>query len=196
MNKKNIIKILCIIVSLVLVWGLIWAWSVTRTVKKNSKNNKLKNQHAIVKNIIVTETQEKKKYWEFYAKTGEYNSEHNSILLNDLIGNFYDKEENVVVSFKSNKGTYDEKTKKVILNGENLFVGKDGSQLYADELIWQGQDQDILANGNVQFIQTNKIVTKSQKAVFNSDLTNFKIIGKTKTELYGDEKDKKKYTSL
>ena len=46
-------------------------------------------------------------------------------------------------------GGYDEKSKKVILNGENLFVGKDGSQLYADELIWQGQDSDILANGNV-----------------------------------------------
>ena len=196
MDKKNIIKIISIILALVLLWGLIWAWSVTRVVRKNSKDNKLKNQHAIVKNIIVTETQDKKKYWEFYAKSGEYNSEHNSILLNDLIGNFYDKEENVVVSFKSNRGTYDEKSKKVILNGENLFVGKDGSQLYADELIWQGQDQDILANGNVQFIQTNKIITKSQRAVFNSDLTNFKIIGKTKTKLYGDEKDRKKYTSL
>ena len=158
MNKKKIIKISTIILSLILLWGLIWSFSVTRIVKKNSKNNNLKNQHAIVKNIIVTETQNEKKYWEFYAKSGEYNSEHNSIRLNDLIGNFYDKNEVVVVSFKSNKGTYDEKSKKVILNGENLFVGKDGSQLYADELIWQGQDADILANGNVQFIQDNKII--------------------------------------
>lgn len=185
-----------IILALALLWGVIWSCSVTRIVKKNSKNASLKNQHAVVKNIIVTETQNEKKYWEFYAKSGEYNSEHNSILLNDLIGNFYDKNEEVVVSFKSNKGTYDEKSKKVILNGENLFVGKNGAQLYADELIWQGQDQDILANGNVQFIQDGKIVTKSKKAVFNSDLTVFKIIGKTKTELYADKKDKKKYAQL
>ena len=82
------------------------------------------------------------------------------------------------------------------MNGENLFVGKDGSQLYADELIWQGQDADILANGNVQFIQDNKIVAKSQKAIFNSDLTNFRIIGKTKTELYTDNEKKKKYTQF
>ena len=156
----------------------------------------MKNQRAIVKNIIVTETQDGKKYWEFYAKSGEYNSEHNSILLNDLIGNFYDKNEEVVVSFKTNKGTYNEKSKKVILNGENLFVGKDGSQLYADELIWQGQDKDILANGNVQFIKDGKIVTKSKNAVFNSDLTVFKIIGNTKTHLFADDKDKKKYTRL
>ena len=196
MNKKKIIKILTILLSIILIWGLIWSFSVTRIVKKNSKNSNLKNQHAIVKNIIVTETQNGKKYWEFYAKSGEYNSEHNSIQLNDLIGNFYDKEENVVVSFKSNKGTYDEKSKKVILNGENLFVGKDGSQLYADELIWQGQDADILANGNVQFIQDNKIITKSQKAVFNSTLTNFKIKGNTTTQLFADEKKKKKYTQL
>lgn len=196
MDKKKIIKISIITLCLFLVWGLIWSYSVTRIVKKNSKNANLKNQHAIVKNIIVTETQDEKKYWEFYAKSGEYNSEHNSIQLNDLIGNFYDKNEQVVVSFKSDKGTYDEKSKKVILNGENLFVGKDGSQLYADELIWQGQEADILANGNVQFIQDNKIITKSQKAIFNSDLTNFKIIGKTKTQLFADNEKKKKYTQL
>lgn len=196
MNKKKIVKISIITLCLFLVWGLIWSCSVTRIVKKNSKNANLKNQHAIVKNIIVTETQNEKKYWEFYAKSGEYNSEHNSIQLNDLIGNFYDKNEQVVVSFKSDKGTYDEKSKKVILNGENLFVGKDGSQLYADELIWQGQEADILANGNVQFIQDNKIITKSQKAIFNSDLTNFKIIGKTKTQLFADSEKKKKYTQF
>jgi LPS export ABC transporter protein LptC len=196
MNKKKIAKIVSIVLGLILVWGLIWSASVTRIVKKNSKNTAMKNQRAIVKNIIVTETQEEKKYWEFYAKSGEYNSEFNSILLNDLIGNFYDKNGEVVVSFKSNKGTYDEKSKKVILNGENLFVGKNGSQLYADELIWQGQDKDILANGNVQYIQDNKIITKSQKAIFNSNLTNFRIIGKTKTQLFADEKDKKKYTRL
>ena len=51
----------------------------------------MKNQHAIVKNIIVTETQNEIKYWDFYAKTGEYNSEHNAIQLNDVIGNFYIK---------------------------------------------------------------------------------------------------------
>ena len=196
MKRKKILKIISLIFILILGWGLIWSYSVTKIVKKNSKNANLKNQHAVVKNIIVTETQEGKKYWEFYAKSGEYNSENNSIRLNDLIGNFYDKNEQVVVSFKSNKGTYDEKTKKVILNGENLFVGKDGSQLYADELIWQGQDKDILANGNVQFIQDNKIITKSQKAIFNSDLTIFKIIGNTKTQLFADENKKKKYTQL
>ncbi len=196
MNKKKIIKISSVVIALLLLWGLIWSWSITRIVKKNNANSDLKNQRAIVKNIIVTETQEGKKYWEFYAKSGEYNSNHNSIRLNDLIGNFYDKNEQVVVSFKSNKGTYDEKSKKVILDGDNLFVGKDGSQLYADLLIWQGQDEDILAKGNVQFVQDNKITTKSKEAIFNSDLTVFKIMGNAKTELYADKETKKKYTSL
>ncbi|MBQ8848577.1 MAG: LPS export ABC transporter periplasmic protein LptC [Candidatus Gastranaerophilales bacterium] len=196
MNKKLFIKILASVLLFLIAWGLIWAWFITRTVRKNSKDGSMRNQKAIVKNIIVTETQNEKKYWEFYAKSGEYNSQHNSVLLNDIIGNFYDKQENVVVSFKSNKGTYDEKSKQVRLNGDNLFVGKDGSQLYADELIWQGQDMDILANGNVQFIQDKKIITKSKKAIFNSDLTNFKVIGNTKTQLFADDEAKKKYTGL
>lgn len=196
MNKKRLIKILTLVVIVALVWGFIWSWFITRTVRKNNDDDNMKNQHAIIKNIIVTETQEEKKYWEFYAKSGEYDSAYNSIQLNDVIGNFYDKNEEVIVSFKSSKGTYDEKSKKVVLNGDNLFVGKNGSQLYADELIWQGQDKDILANGNVQYIQDNRIVTKSQRAVFNSKLTNFKVIGKTKTKLYTDEETKKKYTQL
>jgi len=156
----------------------------------------MKNQHAIVKNIIVTETHEEKKYWEFYAKSGEYDSENNKVQLNEVIGNFYDKNENVAVSFKSDKGDYNEATKKVTLNGNNLFVGKNGSQLYADELIWQGHDKDILAYGNVQYIQDGKIITKARKAVFNSELTNFKVIGSAKTKIYTDEESKKKYTQL
>ena len=196
MNKKLLLKILFLIFVFILCWGVIWSWSITKTVRKNSKNDSMKNQHAIVKNIIATETRDEKKYWEFYAKSGEYDSEHNSVQLNDVIGNFYDDKEEVSVSFKSDKGTYDEKSKKVILNGNNLIVGRDGSQLYADELIWQGQGQDILANGNVQYMQNGKIVTKSKKAVFNSTLTNFKIIGNAIVKLYADDDAKKKYTQL
>ena len=196
MNKKLVIKILFLVITVILSWGLIWSWFITRTVRKINSDDEMKNQHAIVKNIIVTETREEKKYWEFYAKSGEYNSEHSAIQLNDVIGNFYDKDSNVVVSFKSRKGNYDEKTKQVVLDGDNLFVGKDGSQLYADKVVWQGQDSDIIATGNIQFIQEQKIITKAQEAVFDSTLTNFKVIGKTKTEIFGDEEQKKKFANF
>lgn len=196
MKRKKFAKGFIIFLLILLCWGFVWSWFITRTVRFNDSNKGMKQQHAIVKNIIVTETQEEKKYWEFYAKSGEYNSEHNAIALNDIIGNFYDKDEKVELSFKANKGTYDEKTKKVILNGDNLFVSKEGSQLYADELIWQGRDKDILANGNVQFIQKDKILIKAQKAAFNTSLTHFMVMGKTKTRLYSDEETKKKYTQL
>lgn len=196
MKRKKIVKFFILAMILLIGWGVVWSWFITRTVRKNSDDNSMKNQHAIVKNIIVTETQDQKKYWEFYAKSGEYNSEYNSVLLNDVIGNFYDKNGEVVVSFRSNKGTYDEKTKKVILNGDNLFVGKDGSQLYADELIWQGEDKDILANGNVQFIHNDQFIAKAKRAVFNSTLTNFKIFDNTISKVYADDNTKKKYTQL
>ena len=158
MNKKRLIKLFLLLLTLTVAWGFIWSWFITRSVRDHSKDSKMKSQHAVVKNIIVTETQDMKKYWEFYAKSGEYDSENNSVKLNDIIGNFYDKDEQVVVSFQSNTGTYDEKTKKVVLNGDNLIVSKDGSQLFADEIIWQGQDKDILANGNTfqRFLKNKK----------------------------------------
>ena len=196
MDKKRVFKIIGLITVLAIAWGFCWSFFITKTVKKNNTDKSMKNQHAIVKDIIVTETKEEKKYWEFYAKSGEYDSENTSVQLNNVIGNFYDKNEDVAVSFQSDRGNYDESSKKVILNGNNVFVSKNGSQLYADELIWQGNDKDILANGNVQYIQDEKIITKADKAVFNSQLTNFRVIGKAKTKIYSDDDTKKKYTQL
>lgn len=196
MKRKYVLRILIVIIVLCVCWGVIWSWFITKTVRKNNNDSNMKNQHALVKNIIVTETKEEKKYWEFYAKSGEFDSEYNSVKLYDVIGNFYDKNGEVIVSFKSSKGTYDEKTKKVILNGDNLFVGKDGSELYANELIWQGEDMDILANGNVQFIHKDELVTKAEHAIFNSELTKFKVKGKTITKLYSNAETKKKYALL
>jgi len=196
MKRKKLLKFFLIILIIAITWGVIWSWFITKTVRKNNSDSSMKNQHAIVKNLIVTETQDEKKYWEFYAKSGEYISENNQIQLNDIIGNFYDKKQEVAISFKSNQGNYDEKTKKVILKGDILFVGKNQTQLYADEIIWQGKDQDILANGNVQFIQENKIGAYAKKAIFSSDLTNFKILENTITKIYSDNETKKKYTQL
>lgn len=196
MEKKRVFKITGLVLVIVITWGFCWSLFITKTVKRNSTDKSLKNQHAIVKDLIVTETKEEKKYWEFYAKSGEYDSDNTKVKLNDVIGNFYDKNEDVAVSFKSDKGTYSDTDKKVILNGNNVFISKNGSQLYADELIWQGNDKDILANGNVQYIQDNKIMTKANKAVFNSQLTNFKVIGKATTKIYTDEDIKKKYSQL
>ena len=64
MNKKLIFKILIWTCVILLIWGLVWTWHVARIVKKNNSNSDMKNQHVIVKNIIVTETQDEKKYWE------------------------------------------------------------------------------------------------------------------------------------
>lgn len=196
MKRKRVLKIFTLVLVLLIGWGFIWSWFITKAVRKNSKDGEMKNQHAVVKNIIVTETKEEKKYWEFYAKSGEYNSNHNQIELNDIIGNFYGKNNEVVLSFKSSKGTYDELTKKVVLNGDNLFVSKNGSQLYADKLVWQGNDKDILADGDVQFIMEDKLIAKAKSATFNSSLTDFKIKGDAVTKLYGSDADKKKYTQL
>jgi len=194
MNKKRTIKIIFLAIFLLLGWGIIWSFNITKTVRKNSNSADMKNQHAVIKNIVVTETQNEKKYWEFYAKSGEYNSEHNSVKLYEVIGNFYDKNEAVAVSFKSDTGQYDEKTREVVLFGDILFVGKNGSQLYADHIVWKGKDEDIHADGNIQFIQENKLVSKAKRAIFSSDLTNFKILENTVTKIYADDEEKKKYT--
>ena len=123
------------------------------------------------------------KYWELYAESGYYDNKNKVAILYDLIGNFYD-EGKVVLSMVSTKGTFDETTKKVILYDDTYFIYKDGTEVKADRFVWQGKEEDILAQGNVMIRRVGEIKTFSDKAVLTNNMKTLKIIGRSKTELY------------
>lgn len=196
LSKKKIYFIVFLSIAILCTAGFLWAWIVTRDIRKNVSGALSQSQKVIVKNLILTETKEHKKYWELYAKTGAYESTNKAVVLMEIIGNFYDDENNVALSFQSPMGTYQDSTKTVTLQGETLIISKDGSSILADRIEWGGKNSDIIATGNVRIKRNEDLATVSEKAVFNSDLTFFKIIGNSKTMIFSKDGEKQEKLNL
>lgn len=187
MKKRNIFYIcLSVLVVIGLIWAFIAGQMITKSFKKDILTNALQKQKITVHGLIVTETKDNQKYWEIYAEEGHYDSNDKVVLLHNVFGNFY-KNNEVVMSFKSDKGTLTEETKKVVLYQNSLIVYKNGEYLYADKLTWKGKDEDIVASGNVIMEQNDKVKLQAESAVLSADWKKLKLKGKVKTELYSNK---------
>ena len=184
MSKRKITYI--VILSLVVLgcaWAFISAGVITKNFKKEAINNAGEKQKINIENLIITETKEDKKYWELYAESGYYDNQNKVAILYNVVGNFYD-DDKVVLSMESSKGTFSEETKKVVLYENSYFIYKDGTDVRADRFVWQGNDKDIVAQGNVIIRRNGELRTFSNEAVLTNQMTSVRIKGRSKTELY------------
>lgn len=184
MSKR---KIAYIIILLIITLGCAWAFISAGVITKNFKKEVLQNagtkQELNIENLVITETKDDKKYWELYAESGYYDNQNKVAILYNVIGNFYDNGQ-VVLSMESTKGTYSEENKKVVLYEDTYFIYKDGTDVRADRFVWQGNDKDIMAQGNVVIRKNNEIKTYSNEAVLGNQMTTIRIKGRSRTELY------------
>lgn len=185
MQRKNIGYI--IVFSIILIaclWAFISAGIITKNFKAKMKNEDFAKKEVDIESLLVTETKNGKKLWELFAENGHYDNKNNVAFLNDIIGNFYEKEK-VVASFKSSQGTYNAETKQIVLYNDTVIVYKDGSNLRANRIVWAGKDVNIEAQGNIRVEKPNEAIIYGASATLKPDLSDFKIKGRTRTELYG-----------
>lgn len=193
MSKKNKIYLIVFLsVFLIVLFGFIWSFIVTKEIRNPEHGKNAKNQSVSVKNLILTETKDDKIYWELYAEKGNYESKDGTVILTAPTGNFYNDNNEVVMSFRSDLGYYFEEKKTIILKGNTLVVANEGSEVSADQITIKGKDEDIIASGNVIFQKGEDFMTNSNKARFNSELTFFEISGKTETKIYTKDTSKTK----
>ncbi len=183
-DKKKVYAIVFLAVFGICLFGFIWSWIVTKDIRSNSVSDDVKSRRISVGNLILTETKDEKVYWELYAKKGSYDGSTGLIILENATGNFYNKENEVVLSAESNRGTYKEDEKIITLEGDTLIVSKEGYSIRADKIVWKGRDEDIVASGNIVVQSKEQFLATSDKAVFNYDFTNFKIEGNCKSSIY------------
>lgn len=188
MKKKNIYIWAFSAVMILCLSCFLWSWWVTKDIRTTDSKN-LSSQKLEVKNLFLTETKEHKKYWEMYAKKGYYSSLDGSVTLVDIIGNFYNENEEVMMSFRSDEGRYNEKTKEIHMSGNIYVVAHEGTSVRADEFIWRGKEEFIKAQGNVKINRNNDIITTSDKAYFNTSLTQFKVEGNSITKVFEKNKN-------
>ncbi len=188
-KQKAYVGAFCAIVAL-LAWAFISAGVITHNFNRSQLQTDQDRQEASIDGIILTETKNEKKYWEIYGETGNYDSKNGVAMLDNVIGNFYDDENQVSMSFESSKGTYNEKKEQIILYEDTFIVLKDLTTLRANRLIWSGKDIPTIAEGNVRITRKNELLSTAEKVEISPDYETFKIIGNTVSKVYSDKEIK------
>lgn len=173
-----------------LAWAFISAGVITHNFNRSQLQTDQDRQEAIIDGIILTETKNEKKYWEIYGETGNYDSKNGVAILNNVIGNFYDDDNKVSMSFESSKGTYNEKKEQIILYDNTYIVLKDFTTLKANKLVWSGKDIPITAEGNVRITRKTDLLATAKKVEISPDYDKFKIIGNAVSKVYSDKENK------
>ena len=173
-----------------LAWAFISAGVITHNFNRSQLQTDQDRQEASIDGIILTETKDEKKYWEIYGETGNYDSKHGVAMLNNVIGNFYDDENQVSMSFESSKGTYNEKKEQIILYEDTFIVLKDLTTLRANRLVWSGKDIPTVAEGNVRITRKNELLATADKVEISPNYEKFKIVGNAVSRVYSDKEIK------
>ena len=173
-----------------LAWAFISAGVITHNFNRSQLQTDQDRQEALIHGIILTETKDEQKYWEIYGETGNYDSKNGVAMLDNVVGNFYDDDNQVSMSFESSKGTYNENKKQIILYADTFIVLKDLTTLRANKLVWSGRDVPIIAEGNVRITRQEQFLATTTKAEISPNYEQFKITGNTVSKIF-DNKEKK-----
>ena len=185
-KKKAYVSAFSAVVGL-LLWAFISAGLITHDFNRNQLASDKDRQEAKINGIILTETKDHKKYWELYGESGDYDSKNEVALLNNVVGNFY-KDDKVAMSFQSSKGTYNARTKIIVLYEDTFVVLEDGTTLRADQLHYAGSDKPVVAYGNVEITRGNAFLALAEEIEISPNYESFKIIGKTVSKIYEEKK--------
>lgn len=183
-DKKNIIYIVLFsIVVFACFWAFISAGMITKSFKTKIIEQTYQNKEANIENLLVMETKDGEKLWELYAESGRYSDTDTIVMLEGIIGNFYE-DKIVKASFKADRGTYNTTKKEIILYSNVVLVYNDGTNIMADRITYAGKDKDIVAQGGIRIEKPNEAIIYGGKAVLKGDFSDFHIEGRTQTKFY------------
>ena len=171
----------------IMLWAFIYAGIITRNFNRSQVAGQQDKQEALIHGIILTETKDEHKYWEIYGETGSYTSDNSIAMLDNCIGNFYDDNNEVSMSFESTKGTYNSDKKQIILYQNTHIVVKDGTSLEADRVIWSGSYKPVIARGNIKITRKDEFFASAKEVEISPDYDNFKIIGDAVSKVYNSK---------
>jgi LPS export ABC transporter protein LptC len=171
----------------ILLWAFVTAKVLTHDFNRLSVTGKQDEQQAVIKGVILTETKNESKYWELYGENGKWDSRNGVAQLDKVLANFY-KDNEVSMSLESSKGTYNSKTKEVILYKDTFIVLKDGITLNADKLTYINSKTPIVAQGHIKVRKAGVLLSEADKITISPEFDKFKIEGNTVSKVYEDKK--------
>ena len=188
-DKDKLYIIIFTVITVALIWAFLSAAIITRNFKKDLAANKLDNKKVYVEDLLLTETKNGKKYWEIFADKGYYEDNQKVAFIQNSIGNFYDENGEVVASFQSPQAIVNSETGQIKLFFRSKLMYKDFTSIVADEFDYKGEDEPVLAKGNVIIENPGQFVITSKNAELTDEMTKITVKGKVLTKIY--EKGKK-----
>lgn len=186
-KKKRAYIAAFLTIASIMLWAFITAGVITHDFNRSQLATDKDKQEATINGIILTETKDEKKYWEIYGETGSYDSTNGIAMMDNVIGNFY-KDNEVSMSFQSSKGTYNAEKKTIVLYQDTFVVLHDGTTLKADRLRVEGNDNPIIAKGNVRITRGEQFAANADEIEISPNFEGFKITGKTTSKIYEENK--------
>ncbi len=187
MSKKTLTSIIILgVLTILSIWVFFSDSSEkinVNTDKASSEKQTTEKENVTVSDLIITETNLGKKFWEVVAESGDYDKGTSKAILKNIKGNFY-KNDIVVLSVEAPLAIYDSEKKEVILKNGAKAANNKNVLITAREIRWAGTTDTITATGNVKITQEDKLLTTSDKSVFNSDFTNLKLSGNSSSYVY------------
>ncbi len=183
MTKRTIFSLIFLVIFGVLsIWAFVMSQSIMGNTKISRKESNVEEQITL-RELIIIETKDGKKFWEVYADSGRFDKENEKAVLSNIAANFY-KDDEIILSVTSPEAVYNSENKEIRLKGGAEGANNKDIYIKADEICWTGSKDRILARGNVKIIRNEQVMTVSDESSFDTDFTNLKISGDSNTYVY------------
>jgi LPS export ABC transporter protein LptC len=183
MSKKlKILISILVVITFISTWAFFVSKKMTKNIVKPPETQSINDENANVQELILTESKDGKKYWELYAKSGDYDSITNQVHLKSVNGNLY-KNDRVVLSFAAPSAIYYDKKKEIKLYGGSRAATSNNILITANELYWKSKDDIMIATENVKIRKSSDLLVTGDKAIFSTMTNKIKMIGKVKSML-------------
>ena len=133
---------------------------------------------------VLSEERNGRKIWGLTAEHIEVNIETRDAELEKITGHFY-AEDGRVVEVTADKGSYNEKTKDIVIAGNVDVKNSDGARLTSDELRWEAKKEILAASGNAKVTKEDMLAT-GQRIESSDGFNKVKVIGKAHLVKGGD----------
>ncbi|WP_026759476.1 LPS export ABC transporter periplasmic protein LptC [Selenomonas ruminantium] len=125
---------------------------------------------------VLSEEKNGRKIWDLTAEHIDVDVKTRDAKLEKLKGHFY-AEDGRVVEVTADKGTYEDKTKNIVIAGNVDVKNSDGARLTSDELRWEAAKQLLAAVGSAKVTKEDMLAT-GERIESSDGFNKVKVIGK------------------
>ena len=177
-SHRNLVAVVLILI-LAGIGLAIWnANQQAESEKKESAAAVSQGPEMVGKNVTFIVTEGEVKKWKLDSIKAVYNETRTEAKLQDVKGEFFDKDGKSVLHFTAPQGEYVSQDNKVHLFGGVVATSTqdNGGEMKAPEMFWDAKSKDVFAKGGVELTHSQGTST-AQTCRFDLDFSHISFQG-------------------